>query len=52
MPAKPKPKPDDPEQFARFKEAVKALGVDESSEAFERAFEKVVPEKAKPEPKN
>lgn len=45
MVTKPKPKPDDPEQFARFLEAAKAAGVDESGETFERAFKKVVPEK-------
>jgi hypothetical protein len=43
--AKPKPKPKkrDPEQSRRFKEAARDLGVDESGEAFERAFKKIVP---------
>ena len=44
---KPKAKPDDPEQFARFKKAAKEVGVDEMGEAFERAFKKIVPEKRK-----
>jgi hypothetical protein len=38
---KPKPPPDDPEQSKRFIEAARALGTDETGEAFERAFEKV-----------
>ena len=31
----------DPEQFARFLEAAREVGVDETGEAFERAFGKV-----------
>ncbi|HEV8015842.1 MAG TPA: hypothetical protein VGP48_09930 [Stellaceae bacterium] len=41
MSHKPKPKPDDPAQSKRFIETAKAIGVDESPEAFERAFKKV-----------
>ncbi len=41
-----KGKTTDPEQFARFLEAAREAGVDETGEAFERAFERVVvPEK-------
>ena len=36
-----KGKTTDPEQFARFLEAAREVGVDETGEAFERAFEKV-----------
>ena len=45
MVTKPKPKPDDPEQFARFKEAAKEAGVDESGERLDAAFKKIVPAK-------
>ena len=48
MPRKPPPIPDDPEQFKRFQEAAKELGVDESSGAFDRVFDKVVPPKEPP----
>lgn len=41
----PKPKPDDATQSARFIEAAKAAEVDETGEAFERAFKVIVPEK-------
>ncbi len=41
-----KAKATDPEQSARFIEAARQAGVDETGEAFERAFERVVvPEK-------
>ncbi len=46
MPAGPKgqkpPPPDDPEQSKRFIDTAREVGADESPEAFERAFEKVV----------
>jgi hypothetical protein len=42
MPRKPKPPPDDPEQSKRFIKAAREIGTDESPEAFERVFEKVV----------
>lgn len=43
--AKPKPKQDDKEQSKRFIEKAREIEVDESEEAFERAFKKVVPSK-------
>jgi hypothetical protein len=45
MPRKTKPssgKARDPEEYKRFLEAAKEAGADESPEAFERAFKKVV----------
>jgi hypothetical protein len=36
----------DKEQYERFRQAARELGTDESEEAFERAFRKVVPPKA------
>ena len=36
-----KGKTTDPEQFARFLEAARRAGVDETGEAFERAFDKI-----------
>lgn len=42
MPRKPKPPPDDPEQSKRFIEAAREIGTDESPEAFERVFRKVI----------
>ncbi len=36
-----KGKTTDPEQFARFLEAAREAGVDETGEAFERAFDRV-----------
>jgi hypothetical protein len=46
-PAKPKPpKPkDDRPQSERFIEAARGVGVDETGEEFERAFQKIVPPK-------
>ena len=46
MPRKPKPPPDDPEQSKRFIEAARELGADESPEAFEKVFKKVVSQRA------
>ena len=43
MPRKPKPKPDDSEEYKRFLETAKAVEADEGVEAFERAFAKIVP---------
>ena len=40
-----KRKPSDKEQYERFRQAARELGTDESEEAFERAFRKVVPVK-------
>jgi hypothetical protein len=42
MPRKPNPPPDDPKQSKRFIEAAREIGTDESPEAFERAFKKIV----------
>ena len=42
MPRKPKPKPDNPEQFKRFIEMASEVEVDESPEALDRSFKKVV----------
>jgi hypothetical protein len=42
MPRKAKPKPDDPAQSKRFIEAAREHGTDETGEAFERLFKKVV----------
>lgn len=53
MTEKPKPtpkggslKPDDPEQSKRFIEAARKIEADETGEAFQRAFEKIVPKKS------
>jgi hypothetical protein len=43
--AKPKQEPDDKAQSERFIEKARELEVDESGEAFERGFKKIVPEK-------
>lgn len=45
---KPKPEPDDPEQFARFKQAAKEAGLDKTTDRMDQAFRKIVPEKLKP----
>jgi hypothetical protein len=36
-------KADDKEQYERFRQAAREFGTDESEEAFEQAFHKVVP---------
>jgi hypothetical protein len=43
--------PDDPEQSKRFIETAREIEVDETGEAFRRAFEKIVPSKL-PTPKS
>lgn len=43
--AKPK-KSTDPEQYERFVETARKLGADESPEAFDRAFKRVVAPKS------
>jgi hypothetical protein len=49
MPRKHSPAQDDPEQVKRFIETAKALGVDQSEGAFEKAFKTVIsPPKASP----
>lgn len=45
---KPKPKLSDKEQSERFMETARELGVDESGEEFEKAFEKITSPKADP----
>ena len=44
---RPKGKPDNPAQSARFIKAAKALGVDESGEAFDKAMRSLLKPKAK-----
>lgn len=39
---KRRPKPDNPAQSARFIKAAKALGLDPSGKAFERAMDKLI----------
>jgi len=51
MPRKPKPKPDNPEQFKRFLETARDVEVDESPEALERALRKVIRPKPFEKPK-
>jgi len=47
-----KTKPDDPEQSKRFIDMAREVGADESKDALERAFEKVVrPKQVNPRPK-
>jgi hypothetical protein len=45
MPQKPKPsaKPDDPAEYKRFLETAKEVEAETDSEAFDKAFKKVVP---------
>jgi hypothetical protein len=45
VPTRSKRKPSDKEQYERFRQAARELGTDESEEAFERAFRKIVPSK-------
>lgn len=52
MGKKPKPEPDDKEQATRFIETAKALEVDESGGAFDRAMKLVVPQNPKPKKKS
>lgn len=42
MPRKPNPQPDYPEQFKRFVETAREVEVDESPDAIDRAFNKVI----------
>jgi len=49
MPQKPKPPADNPEQFKRFIDMAREVEADESPEAIDRAFDKVVPPR-KPTP--
>jgi hypothetical protein len=43
----PEPKMTKAEQYALFKKTARTLGGDESEEAFERAFRKIVPPKTR-----
>jgi hypothetical protein len=45
---KPKPKLSDKEQSERFMETAREIGVDESGEAFEKAFKRIAKSQAKP----
>jgi len=48
MPRKTVLKPDDPEQFKRFIDMAREVEVDESPDALDRAFNKVVRPKSSP----
>jgi hypothetical protein len=48
MPAKPKPKADDPAQSKRFIDTAKEVEADDDAEALERAFSKIAPPKRRP----
>ena len=45
MPKKPERKPDDPEQYKRFREAAREAEADETEEGADRAFKKVIDQK-------
>jgi hypothetical protein len=45
-PKQPSRKTEDKAQYERFREAARDLGTDDSPEAFDRQFRKVVPPKA------
>ena len=45
---KPQTKKTDKAQFERFVETARKIGVDESPEALDRAFEKIVPSRRPP----
>jgi hypothetical protein len=49
MPRKPRPKPDNPEQFKRFLEVAREVEVDENPNAFDRAFKRVAGKKTRPQ---
>jgi hypothetical protein len=54
MPQKPKPKPDDPEQFKRFIDMAREVSAEsDDSERFDRVLKKVArsPKPPKPSPK-
>jgi hypothetical protein len=42
MPRKPKPPPDNPEQFKRFIDMAREVEADESPEALDKAFDRVI----------
>lgn len=41
MPRKPKPPPDDPEEYKRFLETAKAVEAEKDPKVFERAFKSI-----------
>lgn len=43
MARKPRPKPDDIEEYKRFLETAKDVGAEDDPRAFDRAFKRVVP---------
>jgi hypothetical protein len=47
MTRKPKPKPDDPEEYKRFLETAKKIGASDDPKDFDRAFERVVRPKSR-----
>jgi hypothetical protein len=48
MPRKPKPSPDDPEQFKRFIDMAREVEADESPDAVDRALRRVIQPKRLP----
>ncbi len=50
MPRKPKPQPDDPEEFKRFTDLAREVGADRQGENFERVLRKVAATKRASEP--
>jgi hypothetical protein len=50
MARKPKPNPDNPEQFKRFIDMAREVEADESPEALDRAFNSVVRSRSAPRP--
>ena len=51
MPRKPKPPPDDPEQFKRFTDMAREVGADTDPETLGRVFDKVAQSPKSPSPK-
>lgn len=51
MPRKPKPPPDDPEQFKRFINMAREVGADIDPETLDRVFDKVA-RSSKPRPQS
>jgi hypothetical protein len=50
MPRKPKPKPDNPEEFKRFIDMAREVEADESPDALDRALNKVIRSRSAPHP--
>jgi hypothetical protein len=51
MPRKPKPPPDNPEQFKRFIDMAREVGAERPSPDFERVFRKVAEQPKGPPPR-